>query len=243
MDCYNRGRSFPPSVACEVSRIRTIRNRAREHLPTVLLTLLSIVQALALELLWSQVRESAHLFALSPAASLAWLQLCTSFLGIIVIWIVYAGTAMRFRWIPTTGDSLYPFVVGLLEFALIETLAPEYMGWWFMLLGIIYGLMIWVTHSQMRRARLDGGNDEFFAHFSPATVKDFLPAYFIVGGAILFGIYLQMSGHRGAFAFIAVVVALVMLIRQLILTRRFWELSATDSSESNRVDPLDRNGT
>jgi hypothetical protein len=101
----------------------------------VLLTLLSIVQALALELLWSHVRESVYLFDMSWTALLTWIQVGTTFLGIVVIWIAYASIAMRFRWVPSTSDSVYPFVVGLLEFILIETLAPEYMGWWFICLA------------------------------------------------------------------------------------------------------------
>jgi hypothetical protein len=39
----------------------------------VLLTLLSIVQALALELLWSHVRESGYLFDTSWTALLTWM--------------------------------------------------------------------------------------------------------------------------------------------------------------------------
>jgi hypothetical protein len=61
----------------------------------VLLTLLSIVQALALELLWSHVRESVYLFDMSWTALLTWIQVGTTFLGIVVIWIAYASIAMR----------------------------------------------------------------------------------------------------------------------------------------------------
>lgn len=194
----------------------------------VLLTLLSIVQALALELLWTKMRATGHLFDMSFAALLTWIQIGTNLLGIIVIWIVYASTAMRFRWVPATSDSVYPFAVGLLEFTLIETLAPEYMGWWFICLALIFALMTWVTHAKMRRARLDSENVEFFAKFEPATVKDFYPAFFIVSGAIAAGIYLAVSGDRGVIALIAVAVAFGVLVRQLIVAARFWEMSIDD---------------
>ena len=195
----------------------------------VLLTLLSIVQALALELLWSHMRESDYLFNMSWPALLTWLQIGTNFLGIIVIWVVYASTAMRFRWVPTTSDSIYPFVIGLLEFILIETLAPEYMGWWFICLALIFALMSWVSHMTMRRARLDGENDEFFADLEPATVRDFYSAFVIISGFILAGIYLAQSGERDIFALIAVAVALVVLVRQLIIAARFWAMSVSDT--------------
>jgi hypothetical protein len=39
-----------------------MNSRARELLPSVLLTLISIIQALALELLWSRLGEQSHLW-------------------------------------------------------------------------------------------------------------------------------------------------------------------------------------
>ncbi len=195
----------------------------------VLLTLLSIVQALALELLWSHVRESDYLFDMSWAALLTWIQIGTNFLGIVVIWIVYASTAMRFRWVPTTSDSVYPFVIGLLEFILIESLAPVYMGWWFVCLALIFALMTWVSHMTMRRARLDGENKEFFANLEPATIRDFYSAFTIIFGCILAGAYLVSSGDRGVLALIAVSGAFLVLVRQVIVAARFWEMSVSDT--------------
>ncbi len=208
--------------------MKIIRDRAKEHLPMVLLTLLSIVQALALELLWSYVHESAYLFEMTWTALLTWIQIGTSFLGIVVIWLVYASTAMRFRWVPTTSDSVYPFIIGLLEFILIETLAPEYMGWWFFCLALIFGIMTWISHMTMRRARLDGENDEFFANLAPATARDFLPAFVIVFALVLAGTYLAITGDRGIVALVAVLVAFAGLVRQFIVAARFAEMSESD---------------
>lgn len=208
--------------------MKIIRNRAREQLPMVLLTLLSIVQALALELLWSHVRESAYLFEMTWTAMLTWIQIGTSFLGIVVIWLVYASTAMRFRWVPTTGDSVYPFIIGLLEFILIETLAPGYMGLWFVCMAMIFGLMTWISHRTMRRARLDGENDEYFASLTPATARDFIPAFVIVFVLVLAGTYLGVTGDRGMVALVAVLLAFAGLVRQLIIAARFAEMSESE---------------
>ncbi len=208
--------------------MKIIRNRAKEQLPMVLLTLLSIVQALALELLWSHIRESAYLFEMTWTAMLTWIQIGTSFLGIVVIWLVYASTAMRFRWVPTTGDSVYPFIIGLLEFILVETLAPKYMGLWFGCLAIIFGLMTWISHRTMRRARLDGENDEYFASLTPATARDFIPAFVIVFVLVLAGTYLGVTGDRGMVALVAVLLAFAGLVRQLIIAARFAEMSVAD---------------
>ena len=208
--------------------MKIIRDRTKEHSPMVLLTLLSIVQALALELLWSQVLESADLFDLSWTALLTWFQVAASFLGIVVIWVVYASITMRFRWVPSISDSVYPFIIGVFEFTLVETLSPEYMGWWFVCRALIFGLMTWVSHMNMRRARLDGENDEFFTSLEPAKTHDFYPAFIIIFGLILVGTYLTVSGDRGIVALIAVIAALAVLVRQLIVTARFWEMSVAD---------------
>ncbi len=205
-----------------------IRDRTKEHLPMVLLTLLSIVQALALELLWSYVRESDYLFDMTWIALLSWIQIVTSFIGIVVIWVVYTSTAIRFRWVPTMSDSVYPFFIGILEFILVETLAPEYMGLWFVCLASIFGLMTWVSHMTMRRARLDGENAAFFANLEPATARDFYPAFIIIFVLILAGAYLGVSGDRGVVALVAVSVAFAGLVRQLIVAARFWEMSVSE---------------
>ena len=47
----------------------TIRNRTKDQLPMVLLTLLSIVQALALELWWAKILSSPQLYAWGWAAA------------------------------------------------------------------------------------------------------------------------------------------------------------------------------
>lgn len=208
--------------------MNAIRNRAKEHLPMVLLTLLSIVQALALELLWSQVRESGYLLEVTWDAMLTWIQIVTSFFGIVVIWIVYVSAVMRFRWVPTTSDSIYPFIIGILEFILVEALEPRFTGWWFMCLAMIFALMTWINHSTMRRARLDGENDEFFADFGPAKNRDFYATYTIVAVFTVTGIYLAISGDRGLFALIATVTAAAVLVRQLIVSTRFWEMSVSN---------------
>lgn len=208
--------------------MKSIRDRMKENSPMVLLTLLSIVQALALELLWSQVLESAFLFDMSWTALLAWIQVAANFTGIVVIWIVYASIAMRFRWVPSMSDSVYPFIIGVLEFILVETLDPEYMGWWFFCLGLIFGLMTWVNHMKMRRARLDGENDEFFAHLEPATVRDFYPAFISITGFFMAGSYLAISGDRGIVALIAVAAALAILLRQMLVAARIWDITVGD---------------
>ena len=205
-----------------------IRERVKKQLPMVLLTLLSIVQALALELLWTFVRENDFLFENSVDALVTWIQLGTNFVGIVVIWVVYASTAMRFRWIPTTSDSIYPFIVGVLEFSLVELSGPATLGPWFICMATIFGLMTWVTHRKMRRARRDEENSEFFEKLAPAKPRDFLSAMVFVTGFVLIGIYASISDVSWQFAAVALVSALTVLLWQLASAARFWQKSLDD---------------
>ncbi len=55
-----------------------IRNRARENFPSVLLTLLSIIQAIALESLWDHARDRPELYGYSWDALLVLLFALTA---------------------------------------------------------------------------------------------------------------------------------------------------------------------
>jgi hypothetical protein len=207
-----------------------MRNRAKEHFPMVLLTLLSIVQALALELLWSHLRGTGYLFEPSSIAVLSWIQIMTTFMGLVLIWVVYASNAMRFRWVPVTSDSVYPFLIGVIEFTLVESLGQGETGEWLILFAMTFGLMVIVSHKTMQRARHDGDNDTFFDQFEPATLRDFVPQIMIVCGLALAGIYLMVSGDRGIIAMLAVLATAGILVWQFFVAALTWRRTVCEES-------------
>ncbi|MFU8814153.1 MAG: hypothetical protein ACNA7W_02330 [Pseudomonadales bacterium] len=202
-----------------------MRARAKAHMPMVLLTLLSIIQALALELTWQHVLESGYLFQPTWVAALSWMQILTTLLGILLIWLVYSSMVMRFRWVPSTSNSVFPFVIGINEFILIATLGPERLAWWFGTLAVLFAITRWSIQLIMRQARLDGENDAFFATVSPATLRDFLPTFAICGSLGAIALALGISGHRGVFAMAAILIAAGAISYQLLLNGRFWRRS------------------
>lgn len=211
--------------------MNAMRDRAKEHFPTVLLTLLSIVQALALELLWSHLRETAYLFELSWITAISWMQILATFSGLVLIWVVYANNVMRFRWVPATSDSVYPFLIGLIEFMLIENLGPDEIGLWFIFMALIYGMMTWVSHANMRRARQDADNAAFFSSFEPAKFRDFYRQIAIVFALVLAGIYLLFIGDQWLFAMLALLATNGMLGWQFYTAALFWKRTVTEVSE------------
>ena len=205
-----------------------MRERAKEHFPTVVLTLLSIVQALALELLWSHFGTADYLFEPTWIALISWVQVATTFLGIALIWVIYASNVMRFRWVPTTTDSVVPFIIGLLEFMLVETLGPEQLGVWFVLMAALVGIMNWIAHATMRRARRDQDNEAFFRGVGPATPGDFAPQIAMVAILTLTGTYLWITSDQGGFAMTALLATGALLTWQYREAAKFWKRSLAD---------------
>lgn len=166
-----------------------IRNRVRSNVPAVVLTLLGIIQALALEQLWTHVLHSDVLYALNWQTLTTWTQIFTTLIAIILVWLVYAVNVTRFRWLPTVYEFILPFWVGFIQLLVIQALATTAIGFWFILMGVLFGTMIWIAQTTLRKARLDGGNASFFATIPPATWSDFLPALTIIGLILTFGLY------------------------------------------------------
>ena len=150
-----------------------IRTRAQAHFPTVLLTLISIIQALALELMWSKIVESEWLWNFDVQAFIGWGMVMGAFLGILQIWVMYSTMVMGFIWQPYLRDSIIPFIIGIQQFMLIALIGEEFDTLWLYVLGSIFITGNWVSHSSFRRARQDPENDEFFGKRNPATLRDF----------------------------------------------------------------------
>jgi hypothetical protein len=203
----------------------SIRNRATNQFPMVLLTLISIVQALALEFLWDHLRHRPELYEYSWVAFLGWLQIAASLNGLILIWLTYSGMVMRFRWTPTTSDSILPFFVGLVEFLLIDMMGPDKLGRWLIVLAIVFATMIIVSHKIFRRARQDPVNSAFFEKYSPATLRDFMPQASVIVVMSLFGAWLWHSGNYGWPALCALLAALAVMAFETYNASKFWNQS------------------
>ena len=138
---------------------------------------------------------------------------------------------MRFRWVPVTSDSVYPFLIGLIEFMLIEALGPDELGLWFMFMAFIFGMMTWVAHAQMRRARQDIDNEAVFRNYEPAKFRDFYPAMTIVCALVLGSIYLMISGNQGLLALLALLTINSILGWQFYTAALFRKSTVTEVPE------------
>lgn len=205
--------------------MESIRNRAKDRFPTVLLTLLSIVQALGLELLWDQARHRPELYVAGDAALVGWIQIAATLFVIIIIWITYASMVLRFTWTPTTADSVWPFFVGLIQFQLIDLMGDGSVGQWMVTLAVLFATMVVVNYLGMKRARRDGENKEFFSHFKAATIRDFLPVITSVTVLFVSGVLLWKSDTSGWIGAIAIIGTFAGLSNELRKASLYWRIS------------------
>lgn len=199
-----------------------MRTRAQTHFPSVLLTLISIIQALALELMWSKIMESDWLWLFNVQALVGWGMILVTFLGILQVWVMYSTMVMGFIWQPYLRDSIIPFIIGIQEFMLVSLIGEEFTTLWLYVLGSIFITGNWVSHSSFRRARLDPENDDFFGKMEPATLKDFWPAMAIVSSLVVFGIAIDVTQNQTWLLIAALVFANAVLIFQTFSFRRLW---------------------
>jgi hypothetical protein len=202
-----------------------MRNRAKDMFPMVLLTLLSIVQALALEFLWDHMRHRSDLFELSLAVIPGWLQIAAMFNLIIIIWLMYAGMLMRFRWTPATMDSVFPFLVGLIQFLMIDIMGAEKFALWIIVLALTFGVLIYINQHAMKRARKDEANREFFDLYEPATIRDFLPQIILVVVLLLTGGWIGFSDYDGWLTVVVLIGIFIGLGYETHKTAVYWAVS------------------
>jgi len=216
--------------------METMRTRAKEHLPHVLLTLLSIIQALALELFWSEIQELKGLYELSWYSISLWGQVAATFMGILVIWVLYATTVMRFKWVPGISDSVVPFFVGLLQFILIESLGLATAGIWFFSLATILAVMYGESHLIMRRARRDPDNAEFFQQINPAGIADLIQPVAIVIVVFSLGVYVTFVPLSPIVTGLGFAASLLLLIGHLVFMGMFWKRSMGELARFNKLE-------
>jgi len=213
--------------------MENIRIRARKHLPSVLLTLLSIVQAVALESLWDHTVHRQEIYELSLAATTGWLQIVVSLFTIIMVWLAYVSLVMRFIWTPSVTDLTLPFFVGVLELLMIESMGQDRLGAWFIVLAMIFTLLFLLTHSLFRRARHDPENTEFFQQIQAATWRDHLLNAAYVAVFVLAGIGFWLYDYRDWVAITALLILLCSVAYHIRILAGFWRRSMGEGADGS----------
>jgi hypothetical protein len=196
--------------------------RARKMLPSIVITVLSMMQALALELYWNRFLDSEFLWQGGWDAVIGWLQMGVMLVGILQIWVLYVSLVLRFSWLPTMEDTLIPFAIGLLEFSMIFLIGPTTLGPWFLALAALFAICTGATHAVFIRARKEPANAYFFSKIPVAGWRDFAISSLIIGTLVLFSVALWITDNRSSLPLVGLIFGLTALAYQFLLTHRYW---------------------
>jgi hypothetical protein len=195
--------------------------------PNVNLTVISIIQALALEVLWSAVTERDHLWAWNTTALTGWLQAAAVFQVIFFLWLVYVQLVMRVRWVVSARDSLIPFVLGVAQFSLASLIDPDKLHIWFYVLATTAFFGAWINITTERAARREPDNAELFAALgSDRLLADLVP---LIGSALVTltaGLIVQRYGASGALPAALVGLANLGILSLIALNVVAWKREA-----------------
>ena len=105
---------------------------------------------------------------------------------------------------------------------MVDTLDPQLLGLWMLLLCAVFVLAIVTSHTTMRRARREPENAYFFDAVGPASWRDFFGSALILGVLGLFGTLLLIIGFDPYLALAALLAAIACLTYQYIQARKYW---------------------
>jgi hypothetical protein len=108
------------------SRQQTVYRRLKSSYGPTYLTILSVIQAVAMGDLAQVVAGSYHHFT-----PVQWVLTFNTFGVLIIIWNAYSVQSTLWGWIPDVRDSAVPFVVGALELYLNHTIIVSLSAWLF----------------------------------------------------------------------------------------------------------------
>lgn len=211
--------------------------RARDLLPEVLLTVLGIIQALALELAWSRLEGGTHLWAGGIDAWIGWLQMTGVLQGILLVWILYASLVLRLRWVPQVRDALLPFAIGIGEFVVVELSVPARLAGWLAALAGVFAISTATSVATFRTAARDPANRAFFAGLGAQLGRTLVPSTAFIAMLLLLAGVVWRTEPASTVGLAAVVAANLALGGQLALLASYWRASLGPRPEPDRAVP------
>ena len=112
------------------------REHAIERFPAILITLVSIIQAIALENWWGSLQANLFIIEFSLVFLNSLILHLIVLINVFFIWVLYCQQALRLNWVPRTIDFVFPFYIGIMQFSLIQVATNETIGY-FMFIGML----------------------------------------------------------------------------------------------------------
>ncbi|MEN8376301.1 MAG: hypothetical protein ABFS34_12705 [Gemmatimonadota bacterium] len=123
------------------------REKALTQFPAMYVTLVSVVQAIALEVLVARVVEVRPPAELTLASVTVWLEVVLLGLTIFYVWVSYTLLVTLAQWVLRAFDFAAAFAVGVLQFVAIGWLGPDTVAPFCVMIVIGFGSGAWISHS------------------------------------------------------------------------------------------------
>jgi len=167
---------------------RAVYRRLKESYSPTYLTILSVVQAVAMGDLAQVVATSYQDFTL-----VQWALTFNTFGVLIITWNVFSVQSALWGWIPDVRDSAVPFVVGALELFLNHSIVISLSAWLVAVSLIAIAGALGTLHISWR-ARGEAEHRELLSWLS-VHMRLYI-AYLIAGGGILLALAWVCSGDH-----------------------------------------------
>jgi hypothetical protein len=195
--------------------------RAKQLVPTIILTVLSMIQALALEFFWTKASSLDLLWQKDATAILSWLMVLAILDGILLFWVTYVNIVLRFSWIPTLREMVMPFLIGIVEFAMIELMHPDSLSLWLLLMASAFAAVVYTGHLTHRAARQDPANAYYFRDTVAFTWRDYKQSGFAISSMLLLSLLNALIDSM-ALALGSVIFVVAALSYQFVQLRLYW---------------------
>lgn len=195
-----------------------LESRLESSFRDVYLQLLSVIQGVAFGFLAT--------ITLSNAASLKtsnWFALLTCLVVILIIWQEYMVGSTAFAWIPTILDTITPFGLGIIEFAMIGfAVGPTRPFLLVMLIAFLLGMVAvanWWFHAK-RGFPINNSSYPLLGRYIRFTFLANLVGFAVVSPLVV----LSLSLNNGIFDLISAICVFATVVPQLFHSIWDWNV-------------------
>ena len=136
---------------------RVLHHKMKDSFTPIYLTVLSVIQGVALADLASVVGAGYKQFTL-----VQWLLVVSTFAMLIIIWDAYMQQSLLWEWVPNIRDAAIPFAIGALELFLNHTIILSLSAWLFAL-ALLSGMAALANWHVSRQASKEAENTKMLA--------------------------------------------------------------------------------
>ncbi len=195
------------------------REKALRQFPSMYVTLVSVIQAIALETLVSRVGELGLSPSLSWESALVWLEVGLLGQTVFYVWISYTLLVTIAQWVFRFSDFAAVFAVGVFQFTAISWIGADSIEPFMMIAAVGFLAGAWITWSNTGAAQTRPENARIMQALPRRLVVTLLAMVGLLG--LLVGVPGQ-SGSMGTIRYVLILIAANAIFFFALLCWFYW---------------------